>query len=125
MKSRVSSSRWTAISSSTSWSIGIRHSHDRSDRLTRPQDLGHAGGKGAPGTGFGCQLRAARPGQPVELRSAAELGRAPFRLDPAAAFEPVERGVERPFFDQDRFLASVFDEPGDRVPMARAALGVS
>ena len=67
------------------------------------------------------QLRASASGESVDLGAPAELGGPPLRVHPAATFQPVERRVERPVLDEDRFAGHVLDESRNRVAMARAA----
>jgi hypothetical protein len=53
---------------------------------------------------FSRQLGAALAREAVQLRPPAQIGFAPFGVQPAAALHPVERRIQRPLFDDDRVV---------------------
>src|SRR5215831_17695897 len=104
IRSLILRARWPRISASRSSSPGLprlvpnriasalavgRRIHDPPDGVheLRPSVL------------LACELRLALCRQPVELRTLVGLAHIPFRPEPAALFEAVERRVERAGFD--------------------------
>ena len=63
------------------------------------QDAIDRGGKRRPGGGMARELLPSGPREAIELGAAAELGGAPFGVEQAALLHPIERRVERPFFE--------------------------
>ena len=84
----------------------------------RLQDSGHGAREAHPFGRARGELRPAERRDPVELRSSADLGRAPFGLDQAAQFEAVERRVERPFLDVQLIAGGLLEPAGDAVAVA-------
>src|SRR4051794_15837160 len=66
------------------------------------------------------QRATSRRGEAVELGAFASFGRAPFRLDGAALFEPVEGGVQRAVDDPKGSIGAVANEARDGVAVHRA-----
>src|SRR5688572_5303703 len=68
------------------------------DLLRFPEHRRNRVGNRVPPRGLALELFPPRARQPVVLGVAIVLGDPPFRLDPPFHFEPVQRGIERPFF---------------------------
>lgn len=92
-----------------------------SRRLRRLEGLEH--GLGEPGefSDFGFQLSSAFGSELVEAGPPIVFGDTPIRLDPGAVFEPIQGGVERAFFDLERFAGAFLDPAHDTVSMQRLA----
>jgi hypothetical protein len=88
---------------------------------SRQENLGDAGSKEPPCVGFRRELRAPLPSEAVQLRATTQLGLTPFGLQPAAPLHPVERRIQRAFFDDDGVVGGGLDERGDRIPVQRTA----
>ena len=79
-----------------------------------------ADGQAVPAVGLLAQAAPPRGGEAVELRAAVVLGHAPFGVEKALVLEPVERGVERALFDEQRALRDLLDAGQHAVAMQRA-----
>src|SRR5690242_6549151 len=66
------------------------------------------------------EARAPRAGESVELRAPIVLRHTPFAADPAAALQAVERGIERPFLEQQERRRGALDPLTDAVAVHRA-----
>src|SRR5262249_34986640 len=68
------------------------------------------------------ELLATLGSQPVIARAAVGLGDLPFRGEPAAPLEPVQRGIERSVLHLNGVVRTGADCQSDAVPVARAPL---
>ena len=93
-----------------------------SDLLTRLNDAGDRADNRCHCDASHWSARRPSAGQAVELRAAVVFGRAPLRSHFAAHLEPVQRRVQRAFFDAQDVVGRGFDEPGDAVAVGRAAV---
>src|SRR4051812_42792476 len=76
-------------------------------------------GQPVPVRALALQLAPARAGQVVELGVASRLARLPLGLEPAAGFEPVQRGIERPLLDLQDVLRHLLEPLRDGVAVKR------
>jgi hypothetical protein len=70
--------------------------------------------------GSGAQLAASDRGHPVVLRLTSGVGDAPLVLQPAAALQPVQRGIERALLHVQGFLGGLTNPAADAVSVHRA-----
>src|SRR5262245_59429461 len=68
-----------------------------------------------PAPGFGLQLLAALPCQPIEARLAVVFRRSPFGLDRSFLHQLEQDRVERPLIDRQQIPADLLDSAGDPV----------
>src|SRR5262249_25939868 len=68
---------------------------------------------------LGFELGASGARQRVELRTAAILRRAPFRLNPSLVLHPVQRGIKRPLLHLQCFARDLLDALRDGPAMQR------
>ena len=85
----------------------------------RAQHLAHGGSVRLPRFHFMTQLAPALRSEPIELGLAVVLRESPLRFQQPLVLQPPQRGIERPFFDQQRVVALPPDEVGDGVAVKR------
>src|ERR1051326_1829451 len=66
------------------------------------------------------KLPAARRGEAIELCFAPTIGVSPLRVEPTLFFQPVERGIERPFLDLQLLVGGALDPLEGGEPVHRA-----
>jgi len=81
--------------------------------LSRPEHLGDGGGQLLPFALFGFELFAPAAREFIVFRAAIVLGCAPARLDPGAAFETMQRWIERALLHLEDFARNLMDALGD------------
>src|SRR5215467_15754465 len=123
--SAVSISRWKANSSVCSAAERRRSRNNSRTRETaarrlvsigsalRSEDEADRGDETVPGRELLTQRTSSGRGEPVILCPPAILGRAPFRIDPAALFQPDECRVYGALADLQRVLRELLDTMGE------------
>src|SRR5207244_438919 len=99
---------------------GDRAGRSARSLLAHVQHLRHGEGQLAPGARFGLELFAAATSELVIFSASIVLGGSPTRLDPAAAFEAVESGIQRPLLNCEHVLGNLLDAFRDGPAMLRA-----
>src|SRR6266581_2854150 len=87
--------------------------------LSGLEDLGDRGGESAPAGFFPFELFAPEPRQLIKLRAAIVLRSSPARLDPAAAFQAMESGIERALLNEKNLTGNLVDTFGNRPAVLR------
>src|SRR5438270_28078 len=90
-----------------------------SQRLGSFEYLFDGDGELAPCVGFAIELLAAHAGEFVILGTAIVVRGAPFRPDPAAALETMQRRVQRPLLDAQNFTGDLLYSLGNSPAVLR------